>query len=379
MKKVTILLLFLFGAVGLRGQDFKFAVMSDSRGEFHGVNEPILSRLTNHLLKNNPDLKFILFLGDLIDGSWDNPQENFEQMKYWKKVMEPAYKSKTLAGKKVYVVPGNHEVRTPYDEKHFLEVFPDMPQNGPEDEKGLTYSFDYDSVHFVALDVDRWYYGDTTTTKDDHPLWHRFNHRGWLVRDLARARSQGAKWIFVGAHEMFFPVGGHLRDGIASLGMHFKYPPDSLRQANLDSMNVLWQTLVNNNVAAYLCGHEHLYAREEVDGVYQIIAGSSGAPVYSFNPTFDQKVEKKVGQEFSYEEALPYLKARGYNYGPGKNSQKADNFVGVRAYHYVLLHVTPDSVLVKMYGMKIHNDSMTKADSTIVLLDSFTIKKGEKR
>ncbi len=372
MKKIIVALLVVFSQ--LYGQNFKFAVMSDSRGDVHGVNEPVLKKLTHHLLTNNPDLKFILFLGDLIDGSWKDASENFSQMKYWKKVMSEAYNSSTLVGKKVYVGIGNHEVRTPEDEANFLKVFPDMPQNGPADEKGLTYSFDYDGVHFVVFDTDRWYYGDTTTTKDDHPDWHKFHHYQWLENDLKAARERGVKRIFAGSHEMFFPVGGHLRDGLANLGRNLTLPLDSAAKARLAAHDKLWKILVDNKVTAFVSGHEHLYSRQSVDGIYQIISGSSGAPVYDFNPTYDQGGKKKVGQEFTYSQALPYYKALGYNYGPGKNSQKSEDFVGKRAYHYVLFDVQPDSVSVKTFGMLIKKNTMTKTDSTIKLIDSFTIK-----
>ncbi len=374
MKKIVALLIVLT-FIQIQGQNFKFAVMTDSRGEVNGVNVPVLKKLTHHLLANNPDLKFILFLGDLIDGSWKDSKVNYSQMKFWKEVMKEAYESKSLVGLKVYVGIGNHEVRTPKDEASFKEIFSYLPQNGPEDEKGLTYTFDYDSVHFVILDTDRWYYGDTSTTKDDHPDWHKFHHPEWLEKDLKQAWENGAKRIFVGGHEMFFPVGGHLRDGLANLGRHFTYPPDSTAKAHLAAHHRLWKILVDNNVCAYLSGHEHIYAREKVDGVYQIIAGSSGAPVYEFNPRFEERGQKKkVGQEFTYDEALPFYKALGYNYGSGKNSQKSEEFYGARAYHYVLLDVTPDSVFVKTYGMKIKENTMTKTDSTILLLDKFTIK-----
>ncbi len=375
MKKAKIVLLLLvLSFAQIYAQNFKFAVMSDSRGEVNGVNEPVLKSLIQHLLKNNPDLKFILFLGDLVDGTWHNSAKNFAQFKYWKKVMKEVYEDKSLVGPKVYVSVGNHEIRTPEDEKNFRKIFTGLPQNGPADEKGLTYSFNYDGVHFVVLDTDPYHYGDTKNTKGNHINWHKFLHPKWLARDLKKARAKGAKWIFVGGHEMFFPVGGHLRDGLANLGRGFKYPPDSTAKARLAVHHKLWKILVDNKVTAYMSGHEHLYAREKVDGIFQIIAGSSGAPVYDFNPTYDQGDKKKVGQEFTYEQALPYYKALGYNYGPGKNSQKSPDFFGVRAYHYVLFNVHPDSVSVKTFGMLIKKNTMTKTDSTIKLIDNFTIK-----
>jgi len=55
-------------------------------------------------------------------------------------------------------------------------------------------------------------------------------------------------------------------------------------------------------VAAYICGHEHSYGsghehsygRQSVDGVYQVVAGSSGAPLYYFNPKYGDNPEQKL-------------------------------------------------------------------------------------
>ena len=312
--------------------------------------------------------------GDLIDGSWKDSENNKKQLLNWKKTMKMAYNSDNLIGPKIYVTPGNHEIRTKYDEDNFRAVFPNMHQNGPDDEKGLTYSFDFNGTHFVVLATDRWYYGDKEFDSDDRTDWHKIRHMDWLDNDLTNAIKMDSKRIFVFGHDMAFPIGGHLRDGLGNLGRDFKYPPNIEQKENLEKRDKFWKLLKDRNVSAYFCGHEHLYGRQSVDGVYQILAGSSGAPVYNFNPKFKDKDKPlKVGQELDYETAVNYYKAHGYQYGKRKNSQKSKNFFGVRSMQYVIVDVNK-AVTVKVYSYKIKENSKSEVHGGIQLLDKFTIK-----
>ncbi len=379
MKKTPLFLAFtlalsLFSSVF--AQNFKFAIMSDSRGRFTGVNDPVLSALANHLVKNNPDAKFLFFPGDMVDGSKTNPAQTIKELLHWKEVMSPIYNNPNMIWPKIWTTVGNHEVQHRDDEKNFKKVFADVFMNGPEDELGLTYSFDYENVHFTIIDSDRWYHGDPEDTLDDRRDWHSIKHLDWVENDLKSAQERGVKWIFVISHETVFPTGGHLRDGLANLGMGLKLPIDSTQQKSLNERNKFWELLKEYNVAAYFCGHEHLYSRQSVDGVYQIIAGSSGAPIYYFNPTFDEKRDTLVaGMEMLYEQSLPYYKTLNYNFGPGENSQASKDFVGKRAFHYVTLNINNDEVDVETYGAYVKEGTMTEMGSDIQLIDEFVIKR----
>ncbi len=279
MKKKYIFFAAIFLFVGVaRAQSFKFGFMSDSRGSDNGVNTKVLRTLTNHMLINNPDLKFILFAGDLIDGTWDDAKENYSQLLHWKEIMSPAFESDKLIGAKVYVVPGNHEIRTRFDEDNFRKVFPDMPQNGPAGEKGLTYSFDYGGCHFVMIDNDRWDYGDPKDTSDDKRDWHKIKSLEWVKKDIEQAVKNGAKRIFAAGHEMAFPVSYHIHDGLPNLGKNITLPLNERQIKSMAERDEFWNYLSEAKASAYFCGHEHLYAREKVKGVWQIIGGSSGAP-----------------------------------------------------------------------------------------------------
>ena len=375
-KAVTLfIMIFMLFFGSLFAQGFKFVSMSDSRGKYSGVNDPILKKLINNIITTQKDVRFIVFAGDLVDGSDYHPQKTYKELLHWKKVMQPIYDDPNMVYPKIWVTVGNHEIRTPEDEGNFKKAFPYLPKNGPKDEVGLTYSFDFMNTHFVMVDTDRWDYGKKDADKTGRRDWHYIKHLKWLKNDFASARKRGIDKIFVVGHEMPFPTGGHLSDGLPYLTNHFTLPLDSTRLWYLHQRDKFWDLLKEYHVTAYICGHEHLYSRESVDGVYQILTGSSGAPNYRHNPTYkDKGKQKKIGQEFTYEKALPYYKILGYNYGPGGNGQKSKDFFGLRAYHYAVFNVQKDSVVVKVYGMLIKNNSMNTAKGKIKLLDKFIIR-----
>ena len=369
-----IVILFAIKPCNIKAQNFKFAAMSDSRGDYAGVNQPVLSALINHLVKVNPDTKFLVFPGDLVSGNKHSADTTKKQLEYWKKTMAPIYTDSNMVWPKIWVSDGNHEIQNSKDEGLFKEEFQNVFMNGPDDEKGLTYSFDYDKVHFVFITTNRWNYSEAD--EGGNSDWHYVKHLDWLNNDLKSAIKRGDKYLFVMSHETAFPIGGHLKDGLPNLGNHLTLPLDSTRKWYLIQRDKFWKILSENKVTAYICGHEHLYARESVNGVYQITSGSCGAPLYYFNPTSNDIKKKSFGwSEFNYQDAIPYYKALNYFYGPGEDSQASKDFFGKRAFVYVSLNVTPDFVYVNTYGSypKINSDRIM--GSKIQLLDTFKIKR----
>ncbi|MCI0474101.1 MAG: hypothetical protein L0Y76_11015 [Ignavibacteria bacterium] len=85
-----ISVLLCFASAGY-AQSFKFAVMTDSRGSYNGVNEPVMSELVKHLNANHGDIIFLIFPGDMVNGSKTNPDSTFQSWLYWKDVMSPVY------------------------------------------------------------------------------------------------------------------------------------------------------------------------------------------------------------------------------------------------------------------------------------------------
>lgn len=357
-------------------QDFSFAAMSDSRGSVYGVNEPVLSALVNHLVTNQQQAKFLFFIGDMVGGNIHDANITKSQLQFWKKTMSPVYKNPNMIWPYIWPTVGNHEIRRREDENNFRDFFQDVFMNGPPDEKGSTYSFDYNNVHFVLVNTNRWYYGDINDTTDDRADWHYVKHLDWLEKDLFEARQRNVNHIFVMGHEMPFPIGGHLRDGLPNLGLNLVLPLDSTRLWYLNQRDKFWELLNKYKVAAYICGHEHIYGRQSVGGIYQIVAGCSGAPLYHFNPKYGDNPEQKLpGQELTYNEALPYYQVLNYKHGIDDNCQASEDFFGLRAFHYLIFNVTENKIEVKTFGAFPKDGSLSEIGTEIDLIDEFVIKK----
>jgi hypothetical protein len=378
-SKPLIILIFLLQLNNPLAQNFKFIAMSDSRGKYDGVNDSVLSKIVNHIVENQKDSKFVFFIGDMVDGSRTNPQRTKKELLHWKDVMGPIYHDSNMIWPYIWPTVGNHEVQNPADENTFREVFKDVFSNGPDDEKGLTYSFDYDNVHFVLIDSDRWYYGDLKDSADDRRDWKYIKNLNWLENDLKNATERGVKHIFVLTHEPIFPIGGHLHDGLPNLGLNFTGELDSTRTWYLNQRQKYIDLLLKYKVAAHICGHEHIYGRESVNGLWQIVAGSCGAPLYTFNPTYSEHPDSlEPGDQMTYNQAEPYYKILNYNYGPGKNSQASENFIGLRAFQYIVLDIKNDKILVSTYGAFPKQGSRTEMTGEIKLIDEFVIYDGLK-
>ncbi len=240
-----VLVIILCAAPSAFGARFSFVVMADSRGETNGVNDDVLSRIADLVVTENA--AFVLFPGDLVDGSPADPHLAL-QLNHWRDVMSPIYAS-DMHGAKVYAGVGNHEVRSTRSEAVWQSIFNDLPDNGPPGETYMTYSFDYMDSHFVML----------STNRAGNP--HTVN-LAWLANDLA---STSAKRIFVFGHEPAYPVGPHIG---SSLDV---YPAQR---------DAFWKLLAAHKVNAYFAGHEHLYNRNIHNGVHHIITGGSGAPIH---------------------------------------------------------------------------------------------------
>ena len=376
MKKFIKVFVFILltGYQSTNAQGFKFIAMSDSRGSNMGVNDSVLSSAVQHIIENHSDAKFVVFAGDMIDGNRFKPERTKAELAHWKEIMSPIYNNPNMIEPKIFPVVGNHEIQHCDDEKNFCNAFPEV-FNNCDDSKGLSYSFDFQNVHFTFINTDNWYYGNPNDTTDDRRDWHYIKHFEWMENDIKSAHEKGMK-IFTFAHEMPFPTGGHLRDGLPNLGLNFNGEVDSIRQFYLSRRDRFWEILKENNVIAHICGHEHLYSRQLVEGVYQLIVGSSGAPLYRFNPLFGEETLSKgpLIQEMTYSQALPHYMVLQYHYGPGKNSQKSEDFVGYSAFNYSSIEVGEDEVHITTYGAFPAEGTNNKLGSDWKVIDEFTIK-----
>jgi hypothetical protein len=164
-----------------------------------------------------------------------------------------------------YPVVGNHELpgygNEPYTGANmiWLRGYDYGAANpGPTGCPTTTYSFDYQSAHFVMLNEYCDEISDTAVISGDVSD-HLYN---WLSADLSATQQAH---IFVFGHEPAYPQPDADNGRLRHLG-------DSLDQypANRDRF---WSLLKDEGVVAYICGHTHNYSAVNVDGVWQLDAG----------------------------------------------------------------------------------------------------------
>ena len=275
------------GVVPETSSVWKFAVISDTQGnpsEGTVVNEPVARMIAEDAVREEVD--FVLVSGDLVNGWFRNNGVDFaEQYAIWKKTMAPVYQK----GIRIYPIRGNHDhgpertVLPPLPAQHepapgALErleaayreaVAQDLPRNGPEGEKGLTYSFIHKNAFIVALDEFK---------NQEHTV-----SQTWLDEQLA---AVGNRHVFVYGHEPAFET--IHRDNLAA------FP---------DARDKFWDSLGAAGVRAYFCGHDHIYNRAVIADtkgreIRQIIAGTGGGSLKAWPGTYpDQRVRGEYHNE----------------------------------------------------------------------------------
>jgi hypothetical protein len=232
---------------------WRFAVVGDTRGTgvFDPVNGPALSDIARGMVADGVDL--VLVPGDLVYGT---PLGMIFQLEAWRNLVAPLYK----AGIRVYPVRGNHEFIG--GDADWKKAFDDLPQNGPEGEIGLTYSFAHNNALFVGL--------------DEYVHAHRVN-QPYLDTLLTDPRHPTHTFVF--GHEPAFSA-GHT----TTLAME------------LPGRDAFWNSLGAAGVTMYLCGHDHFYGRSSVPdaaghSVQQLIVGAGGAPFSTFVAYVDPRAQ----------------------------------------------------------------------------------------
>ncbi len=139
---------------------------------------------------------------------------------------------------------GNHEGNSSLFQKYFPYPY----------ETPCYWSFDYGPAHFTYIDQYKSYSSGST----------QYN---WIKNDL---KNSNKTWKFIILHEPGWSAGGHSNE---------KPVQDYIQPLCKDY-----------GVAIVFGGHNHYYARAEVDGVQHITTGGGGAPLYSPDPNADKIV-----------------------------------------------------------------------------------------
>jgi tetratricopeptide (TPR) repeat protein len=251
MKKkfiVCVLLVFLFvcgtfpTAERHEEQALNFVVMGDNRPA--NVFRPEQPYIYHKVVEKAVELEPVLILntGDIVLGydaySQEKAKEEFDD---FEKATAPIRKKNIP----LYITMGNHSGYTELAWKAFAERYKNK-ETGT-----LYYSVDVKNCHFIVLCSELENESSQITGKQLE----------WLKGDLKRAEG---KLIFVTLHRPLYPKIKHLKDSMN------KYPEKRDELAGL---------FKQYNVDMLFVGHVHVYNFSVVDGLSQIIAGGSGAPL----------------------------------------------------------------------------------------------------
>jgi len=279
-----------------------FAVLSDSRSgfgtaeeQYAGTNREVLEDLLRRAVEEGA--RFVVFVGDLIDGYRTHPGSFRYELEAWQKAVEPIHGLVPI-----YEVMGNHEALIDYwdvgwaigqsgetsAEAEFAARFVN-PTNAPEAAEGAppyaenVYSFDAGPAHLAVINSNYWW--RSHPSREDHPAADRGQREGWvddpqldwLRADLDAARDRSREHVYVFTHEPGYPNGGHVHDAMWWEG---EVPEVLERRA------AVFGAMSERGVDAIFHGDEHNYSRTRVhEGLdrplWQLISGGAGAPYYA--------------------------------------------------------------------------------------------------
>lgn len=248
--------IFSFHSYVTEGIPFRIGVMGDNRS-----NPEVHSKKSRKLAKFQPHI--LVYTGDLCySGTYSD----------WKKEYFTEDEQKLIATAPFYNALGNHEAQT-----DLTKVFLQAPSSPSNDE--YYYSFDYGDVHFLILNTQ----ADVSSKSEQ---WK------FAEKDLA---STNKKWKVVVFHIPAYCAGGH---------------GNNKRMQEFTS-----QIFEKYGVDLILTGHCHFYQRNKVNGIYHLVIGGGGAPLYE--PKEAPYVEKSV-----------------------------------KDYHYGIIDVNPEKLIITIYDLR---------------------------
>jgi hypothetical protein len=273
------------------GRSFAFALLGDTHPERDKQNDPELYKLTMlNIQKARPD--FFLTIGD--DFSVDILSEITTEAVTRIYLNQRYYLGIAASSAPVFLVNGNHEQAAKYIlngtannnavwAQNSRNQF--YPQPAPDD----FYSGDTEKVEFIGFlrDYYSWTWGDALFITID-PYWHsdvpvdnvldggekRKDLWGitlgdkqyqWFKNTLEQSR---AKYKFVFTHHVL----GTGRGGIEMAGLYEWGGKNKDGTWEFDKMRPGWempihQLMTNNNVTIFFQGHDHIFVKQELDGI----------------------------------------------------------------------------------------------------------------
>lgn len=211
--------------------NFSFFAYGDTR-TFPENHNLVAEQMLKLIKSDKSNQTFIVSTGDMV-ANGNNEDDWTEQF------FDPKYRSiqQMLANMPYMTAMGNHEGQGILFEKYFPYDFYSKDK--------LYYSFNYGIAHFIVIDQ----FTDYSESSEQYQ---------WIIEDLESSKS---KWNIVMMHMPGYTAGGH--------------------KNNKEVQKILQPVFKKYNVKLVLTGHNHYYARAEVDGITHITTGGGGAPLYN--------------------------------------------------------------------------------------------------
>jgi len=162
-----------------------------------------------------------------------------------------------------YFVVGNHDIEVDSNIQFFRNLnkgdrsLPRLVRKGPPGSEETTYSFDWNDVHLVVLNV--YFDGKTDTGADGNIVPELLE---WLERDLQQNKK---KSIFVFGHEPIIPV----LDLDNGTQRHLGNSLDQYADNSLEFQKLL----LKYGVTAYISGHTHCISYANINGLWLLSSG----------------------------------------------------------------------------------------------------------
>lgn len=266
-----------------RGHEFTFAIQADSHLD-ENTDLSVYERTLANIVKDQPD--FLVDLGDtfMVDKypRYTDALKQYEAQRYWF--------SRFGSQMSVFLCLGNHdgEVGWPargggdmagWSRTQRETYFPVIRENSfysGAPKKGLWYAYNWGDATIIVLDP---FVATTRKTRDDEDGWNwtlgktQFD---WFEQTLKESKS---KFKFVFIHHLVGGFGGaEARGGVEAAdrfewGDHEEFPIQ--REGWAEPIHAL---MVKYGVTALFHGHDHLYVRQEKDGILYLEVPQPGHP-----------------------------------------------------------------------------------------------------
>ncbi|MEZ4663977.1 MAG: metallophosphoesterase [Caldilineaceae bacterium] len=211
-----------------------------------GPHEANFAAVNAVIARLDPPPEFICFLGDEIKGLLADDDALRQQWRYWLDY-EMAWLDRTATP--LYQCPANHTAYDPASEQVFRQVLSHLPQNGPPDQRGLSYFVRRGDLLLIFVNT----------------MWSGLGGEGrvetaWLAQALADHADARHKLVL--GHHPVHPING--------------FAGAYQRTIEAENGRAFWQILVEHNVLAYLCSHIMAFDVQMHEGVLQILTGGAG-------------------------------------------------------------------------------------------------------